>query len=145
MKRILALTCFFVAFTALANDNDNDKSKTGTLITPLPFCPEKTKALPTTIVVTRAAGQGASDETIDKSLRQSGCFYVNKEDVKLRIYKMTKDVQAGTLIHYAEVSIISMGDTVFSDEMQKHRWWIAGPTEPKNGINLIKLNDGKFW
>jgi hypothetical protein len=136
---LLAFICYFSALTTAS------ASDLGMLTNPLPFCEKPSTALAAALTVVIAQEKGASKEVIDSALEDAGCIYMNKKDTKLKVYKMTKDIKQGTLIHYAEVSLVSIGGKALSKEMQSYRFWIAGPFNKNTGVNIIKLDNGKYW
>jgi hypothetical protein len=139
MKKILLILIFYlVAFTATA-------SETGELIAPVPFCKKRTTAISATILVTLAEKEGKSAKELEGGLDEVGCIYVNRSGVKLKIHKMTKDVTGGALVHYAQVSLISIDGNVASDSMQKIKHWIAYPFDKDKKVGMIKLKNGELF
>lgn len=139
MKKVLFITPFLLFIPALV------LAEKGVLTNPIPMCQKRGTAASAAMITVEAISQGAERSVIDNGLEQFGCLYLDKGPARVKVHKKTKDMRNGQLWHYAQISVLKMGSTVMSDEIQNVKWWIAAPFVDDGKVNIIKLDSGKYW
>ncbi|XCN71502.1 MAG: hypothetical protein Q3M24_14400 [Candidatus Electrothrix aestuarii] len=138
MKTAILTILFFSLTSSLAI-----ASEEGVLLNGVPFCEKRSTALSANIMSVMLKEKGATVDELNKSLEEVSCIYMGKANTRLKVHKMTQDIQHDSIIHYAQVSVISINGKPF--DASQFKMWIAAPYIKEKGGFLVKLDNGKSW
>ena len=114
---------------------------------PVPICEKRSDAFSTMLASALVSDEVENKtEMINAAIEERGCIYMPGE-FRAVVHKKTKENVQGEngdfMIRYAQISIVSIGEKTFSAEMQKIKFWVAGPDTPNTGV--LKLDSGGYW